>query len=240
MQEDHVTSADLLRKTGLERIEVYAGLGQLRYSGHLARLPDDRVEKQMLFTWLVPESQETARKLLTTRQQLWSRLREMMTVNHVVDWQHQWAKIAQQEGGSTWNSLLNKWVKHQRDALFKQTWQQKHHPEAMAAKQRTAEARAFRLTGGTPVEGGKYSCPHCFEPKVCRFLRSLKVHVATCKDLPEEVRRRLAAASAASQKSSVPRRLVGKQAPLEPRAAATSSSGRACWGGSTWASATAS
>ena len=216
MQEDQVTSADLLRKVGLDHIEVYVGVGQLRYLGHLARLPDDRLEKQMLYAWLTPEHKETARKMLTTRQQLWSRLRELMLANDVEDWHQRWTSIAQQEGGSTWNSMVNQWVRHQRQVLFKQTWQQKHHPEAMAAKQKAAEDRAFRLTGGTPVEGGKYACPHCFEPKVCRFLRSLKLHVATCKDLPEEVRRRQAATRAAFQAASAPMRVKGKQAPLEP------------------------
>ena len=112
MQEDQVTSADLLRKVGLDHIEVYVGVGQLRYLGHLPRLPDERVETQMLYTWLTPEHKETARKMLTTRQQLWSGLRELMLANDVDDWHQRWFSIAQQEGGSTWNSMINQWVKH--------------------------------------------------------------------------------------------------------------------------------
>ncbi len=33
----------------------YVALGQLRYLGHLARLPADRLERQLLFSWLTPE-----------------------------------------------------------------------------------------------------------------------------------------------------------------------------------------
>ncbi|OLP79892.1 Fucoxanthin-chlorophyll a-c binding protein A, chloroplastic [Symbiodinium microadriaticum] len=131
MQEDQVTSADLLRKVGLDHIEVYVGVGQLRYLGHLPRLPDERVETQMLYTWLTPEHKETARKMLTTRQQLWSGLRELMLANDVDDWHQRWFSIAQQEGGSTWNSMINQW--------------------AMAAKQKATLDRAFKLTGGLQV-----------------------------------------------------------------------------------------
>ena len=38
----------------------------------------------------------------------------------------------------------------------------------------------------------KKSCPHCFEPKVTMFLRSLKKHVDVCSKLSEDIRRRQA------------------------------------------------
>ena len=116
-----------------------------------------------------------------------------MQVNEVQDWQHSWWEIAKQEGGVVWDRLLRVWAKHQRQRLYQLTWQQKHHPAAMAAKQKAAEDRAFRFTGGTPVGGGRYKCPHCYEPAVCQKLRSFKNHVEQCRALSEDVRRRQAA-----------------------------------------------
>ncbi|CAE7843959.1 FCPA, partial [Symbiodinium sp. KB8] len=84
-----------------------------------------------------------------------ARLQDLMQVNEVQDWQHSWWEIAKQEGGVVWDRLLRVWAKHQRQRLYQLTWQQKHHPAAMAAKQKAAEDRAFRFTGGTPVGGGR-------------------------------------------------------------------------------------
>ncbi len=115
-----------------------------------------------------------------------------MEVSQVENWQTAWIGVAQESGGAVWDSLLTKWTKHQRLQSHQQSWQQKHHPAAMAAKQRAAEECAFRLTGGRPVSIGKYACPHCFDPPVVMAVRSLQKHVVQCRDLPEEVRRRQA------------------------------------------------
>ena len=191
--EGSCTISDVRRRANLESISTYIGVGQLNYLGHIARLPADRLEKQMLTAWLPHEAGMSAKKGLTTRNQLWQRLKEAMELGAVQDWQQRWHKVAALEGGAVWASLVRQWQKHQHTLENKQTWQQKHLLAAMAAKQAAAELRAFNLTGGTPAGNGKYSCPHCFAPKVTMFLKSLKKHVDSCSQLSEDVRRRQAA-----------------------------------------------
>lgn len=108
-----------------------------------------------------------------------------MELGQVENWQSQWYKVAAMEGGAVWTSLVRRrWQKHQRTLEDKMTWQQKHLPAAMEAKKAAAEQRF--------AGNGKYSCPHCFEPKVTMFLRSLKKHVDVCSKLSEDIRRRQA------------------------------------------------
>ena len=190
--EGSCTMTDVRRRANLESIATYVGVGQLNYLGHIARLPSDRLEQQMLTAWLPTEATLLAKKGLSTRQQLWQRLKEVMELGQVADWQSQWHTVAAMEGGAVWTSLVRRWQKHQHTLEDKMTWQQKHLPAAMEAKKAAAEQRAWNLTGGTPAGNGKYSCPHCFEPKVTMFLRSLKKHVDVCSQLSEGIRRRQA------------------------------------------------
>lgn len=47
--EGSQTMIDAWRKAGLDSTSTYVGLGQLRYLGHLARLPTDRLERHFFF-----------------------------------------------------------------------------------------------------------------------------------------------------------------------------------------------
>lgn len=132
---------DVRRRANLESIATYVGVGQLNYLGHIARLPSDRLEKQMLSAWLPTEATLLATKGLSTRQQFWQ-LKEVMELGQVENWQSQWYKVAAMEGGAVWTSLVRRrWQKHQRTLEDKMTWQQKHLPAAMEAKKAAAEQR---------------------------------------------------------------------------------------------------
>ena len=144
--EGSCTMKDVRRRANLESIATYVGVGQLNYLGHIARLPSDRLEKQMLSAWLPTEATLLATKGLSTRQQFWQ-LKEVMELGQVENWQSQWNKVAAMEGGAVWTSLVRRrWQKH---LLFWPPWPLE---DAFAAEQRFAG-------------NGKYSCPHCFEPK---------------------------------------------------------------------------
>lgn len=67
-------------------------MGQLNYLGHIARLPSDRLEKQMLSAWLPTEAT------------LLAKLKEVMELGQVENWQSQWYKVAAMEGGAVWTS----------------------------------------------------------------------------------------------------------------------------------------
>ena len=113
MQNANLTQQDLLRKLGLRNIHTYVALGQLRFLGHLARLPNDRMERHLLFAWSPRESlHPSCKRTPNTRQALWSRLDDLRKFLQlpVEGWHQQWLQMAQAEDGAMWESLLRRWV----------------------------------------------------------------------------------------------------------------------------------
>ena len=88
---------------------------------------------------------------------------------------------------------MHKWQKHLRDSETQLTWQVKHSEAATADRKAAADQRVFESLGAQPAGDGKYKCPHCSDPPVCMYLRSLRKHVAQCQNLSQEVRDRQAA-----------------------------------------------
>eukprot|EP00972_Heterocapsa_arctica_P112348 16431266-Heterocapsa_arctica.AAC.1 len=58
MHDDKRTLADLRKKLGIIPIRTSIQLRQLRFLGHQARLPPERLDRQMLHAWLTPEIQQ--------------------------------------------------------------------------------------------------------------------------------------------------------------------------------------
>ena len=48
----HISNADLLRRTGLHTVDVYLSRRQLRWAGHVARMPYKRLPRKMLSCWV--------------------------------------------------------------------------------------------------------------------------------------------------------------------------------------------
>ena len=142
--EGSCTMKDVRRRANLKSIATYVGVGQLNYLGHIARLPSDRLEKQMLSAWLPTEATLLATKGLSTRQQFWQ-LKEVMELGQVENWQSQWYKVAAMEGGAVWTSLVRRrWQKHQRTLEDKMTWQQKHLPAGHGGQKSSCRAAVCR------------------------------------------------------------------------------------------------
>ena len=82
------TSADLRAEAGIAAIMVQVKRRQYQYIGHLARYPQDRLERQMLGAWLRPESEQTrigkGKPRMSLREQYWQRIGEVMrhTAHH--------------------------------------------------------------------------------------------------------------------------------------------------------------
>ena len=48
----HISNADLLARTGLQTIDAYLAKRQLRWAGHVARMPNNRLPRKMLSCWV--------------------------------------------------------------------------------------------------------------------------------------------------------------------------------------------
>ena len=213
--EGNMTMQDVLREAHLDTISTYIEVGQLNYLGHVARLPANRLERALLFGWLPPEAKlPAAKQAPSTRRYFWSLLKSAMEVSNIHNWEQHWMQIASAEGGSVWKSIVTAWRRRKRQEEHKLTWQEKRSAAATAARQESARERAFKELGARPAANGKYTCPHCCNPPVTMFLRSLRTHVAQCAQLSQDVRARQALQRQRAQ--DVPRDNVAPRGPLPP------------------------
>ena len=103
MHDDQVTMVDLRRRLGIPSVAVAIRLRQLRWLGHIARLPDERLEKQALWMWheLHGPGRRSRRKsshgTIDTAPGLWAVLQDMQkTLQLPADtWATQWMFRAQ-------------------------------------------------------------------------------------------------------------------------------------------------
>ena len=51
-RKHHISNADLLARTGLQTIDAYLTKRQLRWAGHVARMPNNRLPRKMLSCWV--------------------------------------------------------------------------------------------------------------------------------------------------------------------------------------------
>ena len=108
MHAQQVTMADLHKRYRILPCWIAIGHRQLQYVGHLARLPPERAERRMLWAWLDNDVNHPGRKSgQTTRQQLWQRIRQLMTHSKEPEpsWVTSWYTVAAAAEGNQWRSL---------------------------------------------------------------------------------------------------------------------------------------
>ena len=136
-----MTMVDLRRKLKIDPIWIEIHWRQLRWIGHIARLPDERLEKQMLFAWMDDTKPRTRKISPTLRQQYWKRIEEMHAANGH-DKKHaaaQWMKDARVEHGERWKSMMITWRKKARDEEKKDSWEERHRRMDEKRKRRDDE-----------------------------------------------------------------------------------------------------
>ena len=94
------------------------GVRTLRYLGHLARKPQQAIERRALFSWLQPESALPAGKRgHQLRHFHWKLLEQLRPVaqKDAASWPSRWIALAQEDEGRTWSRLIQEWQKLQRE-----------------------------------------------------------------------------------------------------------------------------
>ncbi len=73
--EDRISNTTVLRRAGLDGIEAYIMRSQLRWAGHVARMTDDRLPKQIFFSELSEGVRDQGRPFLRFKDTLKASLR---------------------------------------------------------------------------------------------------------------------------------------------------------------------
>ena len=128
MSDGRVTMVDLRRKLRMDPIWIEIHWRQLRWIGHIARLPDERLEKQMLFAWMDDTKPRTKKISPTLRQQYWKRIEEMYVANgHDKKYAAaQWMEDALVEHGGRWKSMMITWREKAREKEKEDSWEERH------------------------------------------------------------------------------------------------------------------
>ena len=114
MHDEEVTMVDLRRRLGIPSVTVAIGVRQLRWLGHVARLPDERLEKQALWLWREHHGpgrrsrRKRCRGTIDTAAGLWSVLQDFQQTLGLPPqtWSTQWVLRAQSGNGKVWRSDL--------------------------------------------------------------------------------------------------------------------------------------
>ena len=101
--EDHIPNTDILRRSGLYSIEAKIMLSQLRWAGHVVRMSDERLPKQIFFSELEQGVRTSGRPLLRYKDTL---KHEMKACN--ID-PSQWLALATDR--SAWRTNVHRGVK---------------------------------------------------------------------------------------------------------------------------------
>jgi len=116
-----LAQTDLRLAMGVDSVQVQLGLRQLRYLGHLARLPEDRLERRMLWACLWPGAEDTPPTCrLTWANQVTKLVKEAMGLQQL-PWES-WFEIAQacqcrrgkHAKACQWAVILKEWAAHKR------------------------------------------------------------------------------------------------------------------------------
>ncbi|CAE7804967.1 FCPA [Symbiodinium sp. CCMP2592] len=192
MSDDQVTLADLRKKCGLLPVRHMIEYRQLQYLGHLARLPESRLERQFLWAAMWPESElKSFRTGTLLRHTYWRVLQQVLAFSDLSkdQWASSWTNLAVKQDGTVWRGLLKRWhqAKMQKESGYE--WKNKHSAEGLTAARRAAAAERARFSTGALLQPtGKYLCPHP-ECGVQMHLRSFRLHIPACAKLTEAARR---------------------------------------------------
>ena len=215
MHDNKQTMVDLWRKAGIPSVAVEIGSRQLRWLGHLARMPDTRLEKQSLWLWLYtsdnPHSgrRRTAQGTLDTNRALWARLQDLRKTLAIEEtgWSRDWITRATANHGLQWRKGIRKWQEAKTTKEDEDLWHIRHAPGGKAEQKAAARAqRAAATADYRRNDQGLILCLHCDEPFAANRIWQ---HTHSCAVLPPE-RKLLAKANRERRQ----RRLQAQRAPL--------------------------
>ncbi|CAK0895818.1 unnamed protein product, partial [Prorocentrum cordatum] len=108
MHEQQLTMSDLRLTLGLDLVSTEMGWRQLAWLGHVARMPEDRLERRALSLWIAGHLPREGRVASSTRRQLWQRLCELLVFTDLQrkDYQTAWMSLAQENNGKRWRFLM--------------------------------------------------------------------------------------------------------------------------------------
>lgn len=200
--------SDLRQQLGLVWVEVTIGVRQLRWVGHVLRMPTHRLEQQMLHSWLVPERsfpRKPGPPNPTIRSQYMRRIRELrqFTGFDAKQWVDEWQKLALDK--RRWEGLVRRWRKMKKKEDKLQMWTEKHKEGSWWNRKMIArEIRKVEVAKAEKVAVPLHRvsqepcpskakavavqlpvCPHCSGQFPSTALAS---HVSTCATLPTEQR----------------------------------------------------
>ena len=214
MHDQELTMVDLWRRAGIPSVAVEIGTRQLRWLGHTARMPDDRLEKQALWLWLYTAEEShrgrrmTSKGTIDAQRALWARRQDLRKALGIAEagWSTNWITRATADHGSQWRKDISTWKQTREFKEDADRWHARHAPGGPAERKAAPRSeRRVELAGLTRTDDGKVLCPHCSEPFP---VNAVWQHVTTCAVLPPH-RRELAKAARARRKQR-------QQATLQP------------------------
>ena len=138
--KDRISNTEVLRRAGLHGIEAYVMQSQLRWAGHVARMDDDRLPKQIFFSELCNGTRPTGRPLLRFKDTLKATLTDCK-----ID-QASWTTLAQDR--SAWRAKSRKGVlEFERERLANLDSRRMAHKSRAAQPLNTETAVSCRVCG---------------------------------------------------------------------------------------------
>ena len=155
--QDRIPDTEVLEKAGLPSISTLLMQTQLRWAGHVARMKDDRLPKQLLFGELT----EGKRKACGPKKRFKDTLKSSLKAFNIQT--SSWEKTALDR--SIWRQTLYKGAKQLEDQ-----------------KRETAVIRRQARKQATPTDA-TIPCPHC--PRLFRARIGLISHMRTHRPTPQ-------------------------------------------------------
>ena len=161
--EDRVSNADLYTLCGISGIEGFLIQSQLRWAGHVVRMDDSRIPKQLMYSQLDVGNRNIGRPWLRYKDKLKANLAAVQINSKNFE--------LNAKDRDAWRSMCHQQVKHFSTACIQ--------------KLREARLRA-KLNANMPatLSLNPHACVHC--GLVCRSLAGLKCHLRLSKCRPKE------------------------------------------------------
>ena len=197
MHDNKQTMVDLWRKAGIPSVAVEIGSRQIRWLGHLARMPDDRLEKQSLWLWLYTRDQphrgrrRLAQGTLDTNRALWARLQDLRKILSIEEtgWSRDWITRATTNHGQQCKKDIRKWQEAKTNKENEDLWHIRHAPGGKAEQKAAAKAQSAAATADfRRNDQGLILCPHCNEPFAANRIWQHTV-VQSCPQSAESLRK---------------------------------------------------
>jgi hypothetical protein len=189
MHDAHLTLQDLRKRLGMDRVGICITWRQMRWLGHVARLPPERLERQVLQAGLLPEctlprcAQGAPRP--TIRGMFWKHVQSLLALTDVPkhEWPTRWWQVAADK--PQWEKLMRRWRSAARRDAAQDEWEQRHAPGGPRDLRQQRQAARVESVAGIEVVEGVGQCPHCAHAFPAR---ALLYHVSSCARLTPEQR----------------------------------------------------